>query len=313
MTMNNAPEEMFISPRPEHDEFLAFSTSVSLARGLVSRLISEWREQEQRYQDDTRPKPGARGVSRMPVRRAQAYRVLRERSLGLVPPAHKVIEGSHGNQNGSDKRAGFAVVHWGASDEVRRLELLVTYGRPTWRAPQRWCLLVVGNHALQRLFYRLKVVDQGAVLAELGPAVETVCAWFSVLIGLIDEPVSFGVPTPNGMLLIKRSDSIPMHTPGEYLATTWVSDALIAERPGQAVAVRSARRHSGLVMQAGMDYMALTRGQGLALLAGRLRRFDDSFFVEMLRHLPLATSLSQLVYGRSALTAEFIDDGSELA
>lgn len=276
---------------------LPFSTSTSLADGLVSRLLADWASIDAQFRADKLARVRRGEVSRLPSRRALGYRVLRERSLGLVPASHRLLEASHGDQGGLDKRAGFAVVHWAIIAEVRRLQVLVTYGRPGWTLPLRWHLATIACHALQRLFYRLKTVDEEVVLAELAAAVQVICAWYPVLCGVIEDAMSVGVPTPHGMLIVRRSAPSGRFAACELTATTWVSEPLIAVRAGQLAALREAREHQGLVLQVGADYLALTRERALARFAPLQRTRGNAFFAEMLRHLPLAGPLNSLVYG----------------
>jgi hypothetical protein len=277
----------------------AFSTSESLASGLVSRLVREWAENDERYWKLKRAATDTRGISKLPTKRALCYRVLRERSLALIPPGHQLIVDSHGDQKGLDKRAGFAIVHWNVAPPVRRLEVLVTYGRPGWPLPLRWSLFVVTDHALQRLFYRLKSLGDGPVLEELGAATRMVCAWFPVLIAGLDESTSVGIPTPHGMLVLKRTSTTAPFSPCEYVATTWVSNALTQSRPGQDAALTTARMTNGLVLQMANQYAPLCPNRVRDRLASMDQPFTNVFYAEMLRHLPLATQMTTLVYGAS--------------
>lgn len=277
----------------------AFSTSESLASGLVSRLVRDWTENDERYWKMRRRAAGPCGLSKLPAKRAQGYRILKERSLALIPPGHQIIVDSHGAQNGLDKRAGFAVVHWSVADCARRLEVLVTYGRPGWSLPLRWNLFIVTDHALQRLFYRLKTVDDTAVLQELGAAARTICAWYPALIARLDESMSVGVPTPRGMLVLKRMPTTAPFSACEYVATTWVSDALTEPRHSQHAALAAARASNGIVLQILDQYLALLPNRIQDKMAPISTPYSNVFYAEMLRHLPLAMQMTELVYGSS--------------
>jgi hypothetical protein len=266
-----------------------FSTSESLASGLVSRLIREWSENEQRYWAAKRKPPGGRGLSKLPAKRAVGYRILRERSLGLIAPGHQLMTAMHGDQSGLDKRAGFGVVHWDVVPNSRRLQVLLTYGRPGWKLPLRWSLFLISDHALQRLYYRLKILKDVEILVELTAATHVICTWYPVLIARLDESMSVGVPTPRGMLILKRVPTTAPFSPCEYVGTTWVNDELIRNRRGQADALALARATNGLVLQVGDEYFEL----GQCISSGRLMSptppYSNVFYSEMLRHLPLAT------------------------
>lgn len=272
-----------------------FSTSGSLAHGLVSRLVREWNENDERYRESRRRPLGAPATSRLPTKRALGYRVLRERSYALIPPGHQIIAESHGDQNGLDKRAGFGVVHWNVMSELRRLEVLVTYGRPGWRLPLRWRLFIVADHALQRLFYRLKSLSDHAVLAELAMATRAACAWYPILIAYIEDDMSIGLPTPHGMLIMKRAPTTAPFSPCEFLATTWVNDGLIGVRKSQAEAVAAARAQQGVVVQIGDDYLPLSLSSNLTRFVTHSHPYTNVFYAEMLRHLPLASPLNAQV------------------
>ncbi len=263
-----------------------FSTSESLASGLVSRLVREWTENDQRYWESKRAKAGARRISALPLKRAHAYRVLMERSLGLVPQGHQLIVSEHGDKSGLDKRAGFAVVHWSVVAGLRRLEVVMTYGRPGWRLPLRWLLFTLADHALQRMFYRLKTTSDKEVLTELAQASRIFCAWYPYLITHLQESMSIGVPTPKGMLLVKRTPTCERFTPFGSTATTWVNDDLIEARKAQAEPLREARLHGGLVMQVGDAYFALTHDSNLDRFSTSFEPHANVFYTEMIRHLP---------------------------
>jgi hypothetical protein len=285
------------SPRVEanRDGDRPFSTSGSLAHGLVSRLVREWNENDARYWESKRRPIGAPATSKLPMKRAMGYRVLRERSYALIPPGHHIIAETHGDQNGLDKRAGFGVVHWSVMSELRRLEVLVTYGRPGWQLPLRWCLFVVADHALQRLFYRLKSLSDHAVLTELAMATRGVCAWYPILTAFIEDDMSIGLPTPKGMLIMKRVPTTAPFSPCGFLATTWVNDALIGARKGQAEALDVARAQRGIVVQIGDHYLPLTPSSNLTRFVTHSHPYTNVFYAEMLRHLPLASPLNSQV------------------
>ncbi|WP_422981262.1 hypothetical protein [Undibacterium sp. Ji50W] len=118
----------------------AFSLTDSLARGLVARLVAEWDEQDKLYLA-SKDRTGKRCLPRLPGKRALAYRVLCERTKGLVPPGQLILDACHGKQTGLDKAAGYAVLHWRALAQSQRLDLLMTYVSPGWRIPRRWGLV----------------------------------------------------------------------------------------------------------------------------------------------------------------------------
>lgn len=266
-----------------------FSLSESLARGLVARLVFEWDEQYNCYMDSKKTF-GRRGIPRLPGKRALGYRVLCERTKGLVPPGQIVLETCHGKQDGLDKTAGYAVIHWYAQAQMQHMDLLMTYVRPGWRFPRRWGLLQMSAHALRRLFFRLKTLDHQVILTELEPAVRTICIWFPLLMGLIEVAEvapSIGIPTPHGILYLKRSDQTFPHSPGDLIAATWISDERMVDRPLKLHAVTTARLEGGIVLQVGYDSLSVTPQRNLHLLAGRLSTFANPYFKDMLRHLPI--------------------------
>lgn len=265
-----------------------FSMTESLACSLVARLVAEWDTQDKSY-FASKKTVGGRGIPLLPGKRAQAYRVLSERTRGLVPPRQLVFETSHGKQNGLDKTAGFAVIHWYALAQTQRLDLLMTYACPGWRLPRRWGLFQMSTHALRRLFFRLRTMDQSAIFAELEPAVRTVCTWFPVLMCLIEcasNAPNIGVPTPHGVLYLKRSDQISLNSPGDLIAATWISDTRMNDNPLKLSAVKLARLEGGVILQIGYDLLPMSLQRNLHLLTGRLRPFDNLFYQDMLRHLP---------------------------
>ncbi len=74
-------------------------------------------------------------VSPLPVKRAAAYRVMRERCHGLVPRGQQKLTATHGDQTGHDKSAGFSILHLHALAEIRCIDQSMTYRRPGWRLP----------------------------------------------------------------------------------------------------------------------------------------------------------------------------------
>jgi hypothetical protein len=280
------------------DSRLSFSTSESLASGLVSRLIREWTENDRRYWENKHAEAGGRGISKLPLKRALAYRVLRERSLALIPPGHQLIVEIHGAQHGLDKRAGFAVVHWNVMTELRRMEVLVTYGKPGWRLPLRWRLFIVADHALQRMFFRLKALSDRDVLAELRSATRTVCAWYPLLSAYLEDTMSIGVPTPSGMLILKRVPTNAPFSTCDFIATTWVSERMMDARTAQAAALSQARLQDGVIVQVGDQYFPLTLASNLGRFAPERVPATNIFYSEMLRHLPLAEPLATILHDR---------------
>jgi hypothetical protein len=257
-------------------------------------MISEWDEQAKLYSAGRKNTKGSRGIPALPLKRALAYRVLSERTRGLVPPAQRVFETCHGKQDGMDKTAGFAVIHWFALAETQRFNLLITYAIPGWRLPRRWLLFQVTTHALRRLFFRLRSLDHRVILAELEPAVRTICTWYPLLIDLIDiakDAPSVGIPTPNGVLYLRRADQPAAHSPGVLIATTWVSDTRMSDHPQKRAAVALARLEGGVIIQLGQHHVSVTPQRNLHLLEGQLHPFPSVFYQEMLRHLPPSVHL----------------------
>lgn len=266
----------------------------SLACSLVARMIAEWDEQYKLYYADKKVAKGSRGIPALPLKRALAYRVLRERTRGLVPPTQRVFETCHGKQDGMDKTAGFAIIHWFAIEQTQRLDLLITYASPGWRLPRRWGLFQVSTHALRRLFFRLRSLDHRVILAELESAVRTICTWYPLLLDLIDiakAAPSVGIPTPNGVLYLRRADQPERHSPGALIATTWVSDTRMSDQPQKRAAVALARLEDGVIIQLGQHHVCVTPQRNLHLLEGRLHPFANVFYQEMLRHLPPSVHL----------------------
>jgi len=266
-----------------------YSVSKSLARGLVARMVSEAKENRTNFSTfDTIPrKHGV--VPQLPTRRALAYRVICERVRGIVPPSQLLLEARHGLQNGMDKGAGFAIIHWYAQEEAERLDLLVTYVRPGWRLHRRWRLFELSTHALRRMFFRLNALEHERILAELKPAVVTVGSWFPILISLVCDSAALriGIPTPHGILfLAKRSEPLPPHTPAELIGLTWISNKLMRHRPKEYATVETARQEGGVVLQLGRDFLPLTPTSNTDLLVDRIRHYPDPYYQEMLKHLP---------------------------
>jgi hypothetical protein len=266
-----------------------YSVSKSLARGLVARMVAEWNENDKNFLANNKT-PRKHGViPKLPVRRALAYRVICERVRNLVPPEQLILETRRGLQNGRDKGAGFAIIHWFAQEKAERLDLLMTYVRPGWRLPLRWCFFELSTHALRRMFFRLNALEHERILDELKSAVITVGSWYPILTSLVSDTValSIGIPTPNGVLfLAKKSEPLPPHTPAELVALTWISNKLMRHRPQQYAPVETARLEGGVVLQLGRNILPLTPKSNTDLLVERIRHYPDPYYQEMLKHLP---------------------------
>ena len=261
----------------------AFSVSESLARGLVARLVAEWHEQHVIFTAKQKEASKYGRIPKLPVRRALAYRVICERTRGLVPPSQVIIEHAHGKQDGMEKSAGFSVIHWAVREQVQRLVVLMTYVRPGWRLPRRWALFEMSTHALRRLFFRLGTLEQGPIFAELEPAIHTLCAWFPLLMVLAEEDhaIAFGIPTPQGILYLKRQ-----RESADFLVLTWISDRRMIYRLAELNAVEIARQENGVVLQIGGRRLPLTPHRHTDLLSGRIHPLPDPVYQDMLRHLP---------------------------
>jgi len=148
---------------------------------------------------------------------------------------------------------------------------------------------------LTAAFLSVQVIGR-AILTELAAATRSVCAWYPALIARVEASMSVGIPTPNGMLILKRTPTTAPFSPCEYLATSWISDALIETRLAQTGALASARTNGGIVLQVGEKYIALARFNMQDWIA-LSPPFANAFYSEMLRHLPLAGPITQIVYG----------------
>lgn len=136
-----------------------------------------------------------------------------------------------------------------------------------------------------------------AILQELNAATRTICAWYPLLIARLDESMSVGVPTPRGMLVLKRMPTTTPFSPCLYVAPTWVSNALTESRQSQYAALTAARTSSGLVLQISDQYVALLPNQLHEKIAQMPTPYTNVFYAGMLRHLPLAAQMTELVYG----------------
>lgn len=271
-----------------HCNTAQFSMSESLAVGLVKRMISENKQNYHHAVKTRAAQMKKEKITTVPSKRTAAYRFLTRRTLALIPEGHQVLVHTIGKQDGTDRHAKFSIIHWSPTVDDRTIHLAITYIAPQYEIPRRWTIFELTTHALQRLFYRLKCVEQGPVLEELKQAVIRTCSWFDFFINLIHScpDVSIGVPTPNGILYFKQSDDVPLGSPAGLVASTWVSDIRMEDRPEKLEAVRKAREMEGFVMQYGQRLIAVTQEHCLEDLATAFKPYNSIYFDEMLNFLP---------------------------
>lgn len=220
--------------------------SESLAEGLVTRFVEQWRERHEAAL--------ARHPPPAMLKRAAYYRKLCEWLRQSVPSELRIQGFAEGDQSGLDKRAWYLVLYWrpDAAGQRLRVEAIRVNGRGDVSGGH---LLEITRHALVRLFQRLKTSNPAYVLSEASSAVEAYHHASPLHREVLGLPEIL-VPTPHGAMLVARND---LDDDGPAVcAKTWISEARMDGR--RLGAVRAAREESGFVLMAD--------GQ-LAVLSGR--------------------------------------------
>jgi hypothetical protein len=208
--------------------------SESLAHGLVTRFVEQWRQADvvslMRH-----PPP-------LKQKRAAAYRANCAWLSRSVPKSLQIMVVRSGPQNGVDKSGRYALLHWEPADDEDWLIVGVQLVCANQPGVESRLLTLVSRHALVRAFQRLKTDDPRVVLDELAPSIELY--WdlrpFHVALG---RPIIM-VPTRRGGVLVAPHEE----TPNAVFFKTWISDERMVERPGRLRAMQRARAEKGMVL-----------------------------------------------------------------
>lgn len=267
----------------------AFSMSESLAVGLVNRMVNDYAFHYKNYLSTTAKAVRRENVTTVPKKRCVAYRFLSRRTTLAIPNNQQVIIHTQGKQDGTSKSAKMSVIHWHAAEDSRRLTLLVTYLAPGWVLAKRWVLFEMSKHALQRLFYRLKCLEPAPILQEIKPAIDIIAKWYGFIIRLIyssHDALSIGIPSTQGVLYFKKSYETTPHSPASLIASTWVSDTRMQDRPEKLDIVNKARSEGGIVIEFQYNLINISPYHNVDELLNSLETYTSPLFDEMLTFLP---------------------------
>jgi hypothetical protein len=220
--------------------------SESLARGLVTRFSDEWRRAD------------IAALLRHPApetqKRAAAYRANCAWLLRSVPPSLQVMTVRSGPQNGVDKAGRFVLFHWQPDERENWLYLVAQCVRANRPGVEEAIFALVSQHALMRVFMRLKTDDPRVVLDELATGVETywdLGAYHKVALG---RPVIL-LPTRRGAALVAPRQE----TPTGVFWKTWMTDERMQTNPRRLRAVERARAEHGFVLMVDGRYAVFSK------------------------------------------------------
>lgn len=209
--------------------------SESLAEGLVSRFVEDWRHAD-RDSLMRHPPPQTQ-------KRAAAYRAYCQWLQRSVPSSLHIMTVRSGPQSGVDKSGCFALIHWQPARDDGWLYVAaqaVCANRP---GVESVLLALVARHALMRLFHRLKTDDARVVLDELAPSVELYWNLGIYHKQALGRPVIL-LPTRRGAALVAPHEE---SSTGVFFKT-WMTDQRMQDNPRRLRAVQRARAEHGFVL-----------------------------------------------------------------
>ncbi len=215
------------------------SMNETLAHGLTSRLVSEVLEPAiTRFERQPRPI----GTSKRPALYRGTMRWLID---ALAGPAliDKIAEG---DQSGCDKNASFSIMHW--LPQPSRNRLLVQQITVRARDPGHVYTQIdaaATNHAVTRVFQRLKTGDQGAVLSELRACIQN---GMRPIYQMEWAPDNMLVPTPHGYAIFGVDFENHRGNPASLVVKTFLPTGYI-EQPHKARSIELAREERGVALE----------------------------------------------------------------
>lgn len=227
-----------------------FSMSTSLASGLARRLLAGAREKELATLNYRPPDPN--------TKRAVFYRQLRNHRLAITPKLN-LISLNESDPTGKSKDSTFEIVLWSlpAEEDVHTsgIEVLSEIYHSRNATLSAMDMMRLSQHALMRMFYRLKTDDETRVLHELRCGAMAVRRHIMAL-RYLGQEAQVLVPTPSGALILEINKERRSMAP--LSANTWISNELIAQRPRQRHAMDAARQCQGFVLDHPSFYTVLS-------------------------------------------------------
>lgn len=236
---------------PEDNDPAQMSMSESLAHGLVTRLT----DGALRRHESVR----SRAHDRHTVKRAASYRLAREYLRNCVPPELRAMEYEAGDRTGKSKDAKYTLLHWDSPKML--LDIIDDEHEPQPRHDSGDLVLVscmvdsrhtrvryapimtVGRHALMRLFFRLRTLDEAAVFSEMRDLVGCFMDHFH-LAHHLGPCADLLMPTSHGAFVLTRM----RERPAEMYIKTWMNDDRMIDNPRRQKAVIRARAEGGVVL-----------------------------------------------------------------
>lgn len=222
------------------------SMSESLARGLVLKLTTRAKEKAAWLKRPLLPDTGCQ-------KRAASYRACRNALRKAISEELIAFEGEL-DPTGKSKASKFLALHWGAGDSFKEvgigaggneseLALVATSLEARTLGVSSWAMATISNHALQRLFYRLKTSREAEVLDELSEFAESVIRHYEILIRL-SPTAELLMPSKRGAFVVATDLKIA----NEHVVKTWMTDKRMEDNMRRLHAVAVARRERGVVV-----------------------------------------------------------------
>lgn len=233
------------------DDQLRMSMSESLAHGLVSRLTAGAMRRHEAVR--------SRVHDRHTVKRAASYRLAREYIRNCVPAELRALELESGDRSGKSKDAHYTLLHWdspkvfldqvgGTANYIPRNDsgdlLLVSCTVDSRHTRVSYSpVMTVGRHALMRLFFRLRTIEQAPVLQEMRELVDCFMRHFQIAY-LLGPGANLLMPTTHGAFVVTRM----RERPDELFIKTWMNDDRMVDNVRRQKAVIRARNEQGIVL-----------------------------------------------------------------
>ena len=261
-----------LEPRPASDVWV----NETLARAMVQRFISEMRASS------------AALAAREPVirttKRAAAFRALCRHFEATIPPELLISVDSAGDRSGKSKDAVRTYGFWEVHEGTRRLSACCLSIRARNLEAVGAPMLIVTDHALQRLFQRLRTMERLTVVREMSPAVATLAEYMQLLFSTHISP--FLLPTPSGAFVVRQVSVRAEDAP--FIAVTWASDTRMDDSPVKLSAVLEARTEHGIATQFDGQWLVLSPSR-----AAKLHGTSDRSYRDLLRAFRVRASGSR--------------------
>jgi hypothetical protein len=248
-----------LEPRPASGVWV----NETLARAMVQRFISEMRASS------------AALAAREPVirttKRAAAFRALCRHFEATIPPELLISVDSAGDRSGKSKDAVRTYGFWEVHAGTRRLSACCLSIRARNLEAVGAPMLIVTDHALQRLFERLRTMERLTVVREMSPAVATLAEYMQLLFSTHISP--FLLPTPSGAFVVRQVSVRAQDVP--FSAVTWASDTRMDDAPVKLSAVLAARAENGIATEFDGQWLVLSPSRAAKLHGTPGRRYRD--------------------------------------